>query len=162
MHVDTEVRLADGDHVVAGLNGGGTNALVEHLQCGGLALFNGSAGAEDQVNEVGQAGAGEAAHQPDSAYEKAGAALGDGFSGRVVAKVATGEAPRSMDIAPDGRSLYIVNYESNTVSKVRTRDMAVLQTVATNAHPIGITYDRATRQVWVACYTGSLMVFRDV
>jgi YVTN family beta-propeller protein len=82
-------------------------------------------------------------------------------SGRVVAKVATGVAPRSMSIAPDGRSLYVVNYESNTVSKLRTGDMRVLQTVRTNTHPIGITYDDATRRVWVACYTGSIMVFRD-
>jgi YVTN family beta-propeller protein len=82
-------------------------------------------------------------------------------SGRVVAKVSTGSAPRSMTIAPDGRSLYVVNYESNTVSKLRTRDMRVLQTVPTNAHPIGIAYDDDTGQVWVACYTGSIMVFRD-
>jgi YVTN family beta-propeller protein len=81
--------------------------------------------------------------------------------GRVVAKVATGRAPRSMAIAPDGRSLYVVNYESDTVSKVRTRDMRVIETVSTNHHPIGIAYDLATRQVWVACYTGSIMVFRD-
>jgi YVTN family beta-propeller protein len=82
-------------------------------------------------------------------------------SGRVVASVATGSAPRSMTIAPDGRSLYVVNYESNTVSKLRTRDMRVLQTVPTNAHPIGIAYDDATARVWVACYTGTIMVFRD-
>src|SRR5204862_7685566 len=82
-------------------------------------------------------------------------------SGRVVAKVTTGSAPRSMTIAPDGRSLYVVNYESNTVSKLRTRDMRVLQTVPTNAHPIGIAYDDATGDVWVACYTGTIMVFRD-
>ena len=66
-----------------------------------------------------------------------------------------------MTIAPDGRSLYVVNYESDTVSKVRARDMRVVQTVPTNHHPIGITYDAATRQVWVACYSGSIMVFRD-
>ena len=82
-------------------------------------------------------------------------------SGRVVAKAATGNAPRSMAIAPDGRSLYVVNYESDTVAKVRTRDLRVLQTVRTNPDPIGITYDAATRQVRVACYSGSLMVFRD-
>ncbi|MDX6645291.1 MAG: hypothetical protein QOK40_1018, partial [Miltoncostaeaceae bacterium] len=82
-------------------------------------------------------------------------------SGRVLTKVATGRAPRSMTIAPDGRSLYVVNYESNSVSKLRTSDMRVLQTVPTNAHPIGIAYDDDTGQVWVACYTGSIMVFRD-
>ena len=35
-----------------------------------------------------EAGAGEGAHQPDGDYEQAGAKLGDGFSGQVVAKVA--------------------------------------------------------------------------
>lgn len=82
-------------------------------------------------------------------------------SGAVVAKVATGGAPRSMAISADGRSLYVVNYESGTVSKLRARDLRVLQTVRTNASPIGITVDHATGRVWVACYTGTIMVFRD-
>jgi YVTN family beta-propeller protein len=81
--------------------------------------------------------------------------------GKVVARVATGQAPRSMAVAPDGRSLYVVNYESDTMSKVRTRDLRVIQTVPTNHHPIGVTYDAATRQVWVACYSGSIVVFKD-
>ncbi len=80
---------------------------------------------------------------------------------RVVSLVRTGTYPRSMAIAPDGRALYVVNYGSDTVSKVGTRRMRVLQTVRTDPGPIGITYDRATRQVWVSCYSGSIMVFRD-
>jgi NAD(P) transhydrogenase subunit alpha len=40
------------------------------------------------VEVVVEAGAGAGAHQPDSGYERAGAAIGDGFSGDVVAKVA--------------------------------------------------------------------------
>jgi YVTN family beta-propeller protein len=75
--------------------------------------------------------------------------------------VATGSAPRSLAIAADGRSLYVVNYESGTVSKVRTRDMSVLQTIPACYHPIGITYDRPTGRVWVACYTGSIRVYDD-
>jgi YVTN family beta-propeller protein len=82
---------------------------------------------------------------------------------RVVARVATGSAPRSMTIAEDGRSLYVVNYESGTVSKLRTADMRVLQVVRTNRHPIGIAYDvhGGAGYVWVACYTGTIMVFKD-
>jgi YVTN family beta-propeller protein len=82
---------------------------------------------------------------------------------RVVDRVATGTAPRSMTIAEDGRSLYVVNYESGTVSKVRTSDLRVLQVVRTNRHPIGIAYDvhRGAGYVWVACYSGSVMVFKD-
>jgi YVTN family beta-propeller protein len=82
-------------------------------------------------------------------------------SERVVGRVHTGSEPRSMTIAPDGRSLYVVNYESASASKVRTRDMHVVQTVGTRTHPIGITYDGAHHRVWVACYSGSLMVFKD-
>lgn len=80
---------------------------------------------------------------------------------RVVARVATGSAPRSMAISSNGQFLYVVNYDSDTVAKVRTRDLKVVQTVGTNPDPIGVAYDRASRQVWVACYSGSLMVFKD-
>jgi YVTN family beta-propeller protein len=79
----------------------------------------------------------------------------------VVARVATGQAPRSMTIAPDGRSLYVVNYDSSDVAKLDTSDMHILQKVPTSSHPIGITYDATTSRVWVACYSGAIMVFDD-
>jgi YVTN family beta-propeller protein len=66
-----------------------------------------------------------------------------------------------MAIAPDGQSLYVVNYGSSTVTKVRTSDMTVIQTVRVNSAPIGITYVPDRRQIWVACYTGTIMVFED-
>lgn len=73
----------------------------------------------------------------------------------------TGTETRSMALADDGESLYVVNYQDGTVSKVRTSDMKILQTEHTGVHPVGITYDPVTRQVWVANYTGSLRVFVD-
>ena len=82
-------------------------------------------------------------------------------TGAVTTKVATGSAPRSLALAADGRALYVVNYESGSVSKLRTSDMKTLQTINACYHPIGITYDRATRRVWVACYTGSIRVYND-
>lgn len=82
-------------------------------------------------------------------------------TGKVVARVATGSQPRSMAMAQDGLSIYVVNYASNTVSKVRTKDMHVLQTLPTDTHPIGITYVNKNREVWVSCYRGSVLVFRD-
>jgi YVTN family beta-propeller protein len=81
---------------------------------------------------------------------------------KVVDRVATGAQPRSMAIAPDGRSLFVVNYDSSTMSMVRTSDMKVIDTVNTNALPIGITYDAPTKSVWLCCYTGSIMVFKQV
>jgi len=82
-------------------------------------------------------------------------------TGKVVDRVRTGNAPRSMAISDDGKHIYVVNYFSNTVSKVRTSDLKVLQTVKVNSSPIGITYDPQTDRVWVACYSGSIMVFQD-
>jgi YVTN family beta-propeller protein len=81
--------------------------------------------------------------------------------GVVRAKVATGSAPRSLALAADGRALYVVNYESGTVTKLRASDMKPLQTIDACYHPIGITYDRPTRRVWVACYTGTIRVYDD-
>lgn len=85
----------------------------------------------------------------------------DLFSGEVIKKTNTGTAPRSMVMTEDGAYLYVVNYFDESMSKVRSSDMKVVQTVKTHKKPIGITYDKETRNVWVACYPGSIMVFKD-
>ena len=78
-----------------------------------------------------------------------------------VTRVQTGDAPRSLAMSSDGKALYVVNYNSNTISKLRTRDMKVLQTVDACQNPIGVTYDTHLARVWVACYSGELLVFND-
>ncbi len=83
----------------------------------------------------------------------------DTTTGNVIARVETGTQPRSMAISSDGTALYVVNYRSNTVSKLRASDMSVVQTVDTPSNPIGITYEPATHRVWVACYSGEILVF---
>ncbi len=80
---------------------------------------------------------------------------------KVIKKIATGNAPRTMVLSGDDKFLYVVNYKSDTFSKVRAEDMKVLETHKTNHHPIGITFDDLKKEVWVACYSGSLMVFKD-
>ena len=55
----------------------------------------------------------------------------------------------------------MVNYDSNTITKLRASDLSVLQTIATGVNPIGITYDATTGDVWVAVYTGQILVFAD-
>ncbi len=113
-------------------------------------------------------GAGPRAIEIDPAGERIYATLN--AAGRVarldldtgrVKTVATGTLPRSLAIAHDGKAMYVVNYESGTISKVRTRDLKVLQTISACVHPIGITYDAATRRVWVACYGGAILVYDD-
>ncbi|MDE0137287.1 MAG: beta-propeller fold lactonase family protein [bacterium] len=82
-------------------------------------------------------------------------------SGQVVRRVRTGQAPRSMDISADGTALYVVNYRSHTVSKIRTRDFMILQEFDTTPRPIGITYDPFNNEVWVSTYTGTIHVFAE-
>ena len=54
-----------------------------------------------------------------------------------------------------------MNYESDTVSKLRASDLSVLEVIPVGHHPIGITYDPGNRQVWVSIYSGSLTVLQD-
>ncbi|BEP12960.1 beta-propeller fold lactonase family protein [Acidothermaceae bacterium B102] len=104
---------------------------------------------------------------PDGHYVYATLNAGGGIvkvdtrSLQVVRRVATGTQPRSMAISHDGRSLYVVNYVSNTVTKVRSDDLAVLQRVSTGKNPIGISDDPVTGNIWVAIYTGQILVFQD-
>jgi YVTN family beta-propeller protein len=60
-------------------------------------------------------------------------------SGTVTARIATGDAPRSIAISDDGTALYVVDYNSNSVSKVRTSDMVELAELKNRENPIGIT-----------------------
>ena len=78
----------------------------------------------------------------------------------VVARVTTGQAPRSMAIAPDGRRSTSSTTTRATSPSSTPSDMHILQTVRPT-HPIGITYDATTNRVWVACYSGAIMVFDD-
>jgi YVTN family beta-propeller protein len=80
---------------------------------------------------------------------------------RVIYTAHTGVEDRSLAIAADGRSLYVVNYDSDTVTKLRASNLHILQNFSTGVHPIGITYDASTGNVWVAVYSGQILVLRD-
>jgi YVTN family beta-propeller protein len=80
-------------------------------------------------------------------------------TGRILGTVHTGEGCRSLAISSNGTTLYVVNYLSNTMTMLRASDLRVLQTVPTGQHPVGITYDPVSGRVWVAVYTGEIMVF---
>jgi YVTN family beta-propeller protein len=80
---------------------------------------------------------------------------------KVIDTAHTGVEDRSLAIAADGRSLYVVNYDSDTVTKLRASNLHILQNFSTGVHPIGITYDAGTGNVWVAVYSGQILVLRD-
>jgi YVTN family beta-propeller protein len=75
--------------------------------------------------------------------------------------VRTGEAARSLAISADGSALFVVNYKSDTMSRVRTSDMKVTQNIKVCNEPIGITYDVPTGNTWVACYKGQIKIFSN-
>jgi YVTN family beta-propeller protein len=75
--------------------------------------------------------------------------------------VKTGDAARSLAISADGSSLYVVNFKSDTMSRVRTSDMKVTQNIKVCNEPIGITYDVPTGNTWVACYKGQIKIFSN-
>ena len=75
--------------------------------------------------------------------------------------VKTGNAARSLAISKDGSALYVVNFKSDTMSRVRTSDMKVTQNIKVCNEPIGITYDVPTGNTWVACYKGQIKIFSN-
>ena len=77
---------------------------------------------------------------------------------QVVGRVTVGAEPRSLAIATDGLTLYVVDYDDDNVKALRSADLSTLQTVPTGVHPIGVTYDDTTGNVWVAVYTGDILV----
>lgn len=81
---------------------------------------------------------------------------------RVVAVRHTGSGCRSLAISTDGTALFVVNYDSNTMTMLRADNLAIIQTVRTGTHPVGITYDGTTGRVWVAVYTGAIMIFNTM
>ena len=75
--------------------------------------------------------------------------------------VKTGEAARSLAISSDGSTMFVVNFKSNTMSKVRTSDMKVLETIKACSEPIGVTFDAPTGNTWVACYQGQIKIYSN-
>lgn len=80
---------------------------------------------------------------------------------KMIKTVRTGNAARSLDISSDGSALYVVNFTSDTISKVRASDLKVLQKINVCNEPIGVTYEPINKRIWVACYGGAIKVFSD-
>ncbi|BDD03896.1 SPOR domain-containing protein [Aureibacter tunicatorum] len=72
-----------------------------------------------------------------------------------------GTAPRSMAFSIDTAYAYVVNYSSSSLSKIKLKDMSVVQTIPTKSKPIGVTVTAQTNKVWVACYGGSLICYEE-
>ena len=80
---------------------------------------------------------------------------------RVIKSVKTGLAARSLALNGDGTALFVVNFKSGTMTKLRATDLSIIQNLKVCKEPIGVTYDNETDQTWVACYEGSIKVFQN-
>jgi YVTN family beta-propeller protein len=80
---------------------------------------------------------------------------------KLIKTVKTGNAARSLDISSDGTALFVVNYASDTIAKLRVSDLEILEKRRVCNEPIGVTYEPQNKRVWVACYGGSIKVFDD-
>jgi YVTN family beta-propeller protein len=80
---------------------------------------------------------------------------------KAIKSVKTGATARSLAISGDGSALFVVNYTSGTVTKLRSSDLSKVQRIKVCKEPIGITYDNETNRTWVACYEGSVKVFQN-
>jgi DNA-binding beta-propeller fold protein YncE len=80
---------------------------------------------------------------------------------KVIKSVKTGLSARSLALNGDGTTLFVVNFNSGTMTKLRAADLSIIQTIKVCKEPIGVTYDNETERTWVACYEGSIKVFQN-
>jgi YVTN family beta-propeller protein len=80
---------------------------------------------------------------------------------KAIKSVKTGLAARSLALNGDGTALFVVNFKSGTITKLRAADLSIIQNVKVCKEPIGVTYDNETERTWVACYEGSIKVFQN-
>jgi len=111
-----------------------------------------------------EAGAGAGAHQPDSAYERAGARIGDGFSGDVVAKVAP---PNPEEIGRLSRGSVLVAFLSplTATDTVRALADAGVTSFAMEAIPRitrAQSMDALSSQATVTGYLAALIAAREL
>lgn len=77
-------------------------------------------------------------------------------------RIVTGRSPRSIALTPDASFIYVANYLSHTVSKVRTEDMRVVDSIHTPPNPTDIAFDPASGQLWVASYQNqTVTIYED-
>jgi NAD(P) transhydrogenase subunit alpha len=119
---------------------------------------------KDGVDVVVESGAGEPAHHPDGAYEQAGAGLGDGWSGQVVAKVAP---PSEEEIGRLDRGQALIGFLQPLTSPdiVRALADAGVSAFAMEAIPRitrAQSMDALSSQATVAGYRGALIAAENL
>ena len=120
--------------------------------------------AKGDIEVTLETGAGESASHPDSAYEGAGAKLGDGFVGPVVAKVA---APSAEEIARLERGSVLIGFLAPLTAHDTVRGLAEagVTSFAMEAIPRitrAQSMDALSSQATVAGYRAALMCAQEL
>ncbi len=80
-----------------------------------------------------------------------GVAVVDLDRGTVLRTLRAGRDPEAFDLSPDGRTLYVSNEDSATLTVLDATNGAVNATVRVGEEPEGVTVSRDGRFVYVAC-----------
>jgi len=111
-----------------------------------------------------ESGAGAGAHHPDAAYEEAGAAMGDGFSGDVVAKVAP---PSAEEIARLSEGSVLIGFlqpltAADTVRALAERGVTSFAMEAIPRITRAQSMDALSSQATVAGYRAALIAAQEL
>ena len=79
----------------------------------------------------------------------------------IVKRQIVGQEARTMIPSTNFRFLYVVDHDGDQLVKIDAENLSILDRVPTREAPIGVTFDKETGNVWVSCYTGSILVFHD-
>ena len=113
----------------------------------GQRLFVACSG-DDRVREVelslSKAAASQVERSADSKTDPAAP------SARVVRQVRVGHRPRNIALSPDGKTLYVSNEWSDTISEIDAATFTVRRTLKAGWAPAGLTTDRAGKTLYVA------------
>jgi H+-translocating NAD(P) transhydrogenase subunit alpha len=114
---------------------------------------------KDGVEVAIEGGAGEPAHHPDAAYEEAGASVGDGWSGQVVAKVAR---PSGEEVGRLDRGQVLIGFlqpltSPDTVKALADAGVSAFAMEAIPRITRAQSMDALSSQATVAGYRGALI-----
>lgn len=73
-------------------------------------------------------------------------------SGNIIAKAVVGNEPVNLILSPNGDTIYVANYASNSLTVVNADTMEVITNIAVGIQPFGMAVDYKTGRLYVCNY----------
>ncbi|TAE46733.1 MAG: hypothetical protein EAZ89_19475 [Bacteroidetes bacterium] len=80
---------------------------------------------------------------------------------RVVRTAMIGRNVAALTLSPDGNLLYAINSKEAVLMRIETASLVVSHRLKTHASPAAMTLDAEKGTLWVACRSGSVLVYQD-